>query len=287
MALYRLSEPQPDLVAPVLVVALDGWVDAAGASTAAAAQLAQGGEITATFDGDALFDYRARRPVLDIIDGTLTSLTWPELGVRRARHGGRDLLILTGAEPDYRWRDLAESILDLALRTGVAEWISMGAIPAAVPHTRAVPILATSSKPGLLREEETQGPEGLLRVPSAALSVLELAVSGSGVPTVGFYAQVPHYVGGPYAAATIALLEHAGAHIGVDLPLGSLPDDAAAQRQRLDAAVAEDEDARNYLNRLEQIAGDERIPSGDEIASEIERFLSESGGDGPNPFEGR
>lgn len=284
MALYRLTEPDQPLLAPALVAAFDGWIDATGASTAAATLMAEGGEAVVTFDGDALYDYRARRPVLDIVDGTLSELMWPELTITRTRHGGRDLLVLSGAEPDFRWRELAQGVLDLALRLGVVEWVSLGSIPAAVPHTRPVPILATASKAGLLAEDEQQGPGGLLRVPAAALSAIEFVVSGAGIPAVGFFAQVPHYVSGPYAAATAAILEHAGRHLGVELALGSLPDEAAVQRQRLDELIAQDPESRGYVERLEATMGEERIPSGDELASEIERFLrgqGEGGGQGP------
>lgn len=280
MALYRLAEPGEPLVAPALVAAFDGWIDAAGASTAAATAIGGDGEAMTTFDADALYDYRARRPVLDVIDGTLSELIWPDLTIRRTRVGGRDLLVFSGPEPDFRWNELGTDVLDLCLRLGVVEWVSLGSIPAPVPHTRPVPILATASKAGLLHEDEQQGPEGLLRVPAAALSTLELAVSGSGIPAVGFYAQVPHYVSGPYPAATIGLLEHAGRHLGVDLPLGTLPDEAIAQRQRLDAIVAQDSDSQGYIRRLEESAGEEGIPSGDELASEIERFLRDQGGEG-------
>jgi hypothetical protein len=275
MSLLRVSTI-PDLVAPVLVAAFDGWIDAAGASSAAARHLAEDGEIVASFDDDVLFDYRSRRPVLDVIDGTLTRLMWPEMSLKRARHGGRDLLVLSGPEPDFHWRELGEQIMELAVRLGITEWVSLGAIPAAVAHTRPVPVLATASAPGLLRTDEQQGPQGLLRVPSAALSVIELAVSGAGVPAIGFYAQVPNYVGGPYASATIALLEHLGRHIGVDLPLENLPEDAVDQRGNLDSLVAAQPEAREYLERLEQIPAEE-VPSGDELASEIERFLREQG----------
>lgn len=283
--LYRLQVPSVPLVAPALLAAFDGWIDAAGASTAAAAHIAQGADRLASFEGDLLYDYRSRRPVLDVVDGTLTELNWYELAIDRIRAGGRDVLILHGPEPDFRWQELGRDVVDLSLRLGVVEWVSVGAIPAAVPHTRAVPVLGTASKAGLLHDDVQQGPEGLLRVPAAALSVVELAVAGSGIPAVGFYAQVPHYVGGPYAPATIALVEHVGGHLGVDLPLGSLPDEAAAQRTRIDAAVQGDDDAREYLERLEQLpAGGERIPSGDELASEIERFLrGEAGGSTEDP----
>jgi hypothetical protein len=195
VALIRFHDPG-DLVAPTLVAALDGWIDAGGASTTAAERLAGSGETIATFDGDVLFDYRARRPTLEIVDGRLAELTWPELSVKRTRIEERDLLVLSGAEPDYRWQELSEAVVEFVRRLDVAEWISLGAIPAAVPHTRPVPILGTESTRGLLRSQVRPGPDGLLRVPAATLSVLELAVSQAGIPSVGYFGQVPHRSGG-------------------------------------------------------------------------------------------
>ena len=113
-------------------------------------------------------------------------------------------------------------------------------------------------------------------MPSAALSSIELAVSGSGVPAVGFFAQVPHYVGGPWAPATIALIEHLGRHLQIDLTVGGLGEDAIAQRARVDALMEEQDDAREYLERLEGLPGEGGMPSGDDLASEIERFLREN-----------
>ena len=271
MPLLRIGELPDDLVAPVLVVAFDGWVDAAGASSAAAEFLADGGRPVATFDDDALFDYRSRRPTLDIIDGTLHRLMWPALQIHHRSIGGRDVLILHGPEPDFRWKELGDAVGEFCLRAGVVQWVSLGAIPAAVPHTRPVPILANASRDGLLHETETKGPPGLLRVPSAALSAIELPVSET-IPAVGFYAQVPHYIGGPYAAASVSLLRHLARHLGVEIDLAPLTEEADEQRQRLDAAVAGDEDVRDILTRLEQ-TDDEELPSGDELAAEIERFL--------------
>ncbi len=287
MPLHRVREPKEPLAAPAIVAAFDGWIDAGGASTAATAHIAGEAEPIVTFGSDLLYDYRSRRPVLDIVDGTLTDLTWPELAIKRVRLGARDVLVLAGPEPDFRWRELGDDVLDAAMRLGVVEWVSLGAIPAAVPHTRPVPILATASKPGLLHEDEQQGPEGLLRVPAAALSTIEHRVAGAGIPTVGFYAQVPHYVGGSYPAATIAILEHAARHLGVEVPLQGLTEEAMAQRERLDEAVAADEDSRTYVARLESVVDNEELPTGDELVGEIERFLQQrDGGAGGGPGQG-
>jgi hypothetical protein len=105
---------------------------------------------------------------------------------------------------------------------------------------------------------------------------MEVVVSGSGIPAVGFYAQVPHYVGGPYAAATLALLRHLSRHLRIELPLDALNEDAMTQRERLDAAVAGDDDVRAILLQLES-ASEEEIPSGDDLAAEIERYLRNEG----------
>ncbi len=264
--------------APRLVAAFDGWVDAGAAATRAASRLSDGGTVVASFNADVLFDYRARRPTLDIIDGRLTKLTWPELVLHHTRIDGRDVLVLTGAEPDFRWQEFADAILELVDRLGVAEWISLGAIPAAVPHTRAVPILGTASAPDLLKGDIQPGPVGLLRVPAAALSVLELRLSRAGTPAVGYFAQVPHYVSGPYPAATLALLRALERHLEVAIPIGPIEDEASRMRASLDAAAAADESTRAYVERLESMVDEARLPSGGELISEIERFLRERGG---------
>jgi len=276
VTILRVTDRSP-LDSPVLIAAFDSWVDAGSASTTAAKLLAEEAPVVATFDPDELFDYRARRPTLEIVDGRPSSLAWPELAVRRARIGERDILVLAGPEPDYRWRELAVDAVELTRQLGVAEWISLGAIPAAVPHTRPVPVLGTESRPGLLRGEVRPGPAGLLRVPSAAISVLDIAVSEAGVPAVGYFAQVPHYVSGAYPAAALALLNAVARHIGVEPPLGGLVAEAQQLRTRLDTAATLDETTREYVKRLEAMADEERLPSGDELISEIERFLRDQG----------
>jgi hypothetical protein len=280
MPLYRLNGPPPSLDEPILIAALDGWVDAGSAATAAVALLAGDAVTVATFDADELFDYRSRRPTLEIRDGRLSSLAWPEVVLRHARFGTRDLLLLSGAEPDDRWHRLADAVVDLLGRLSVRGWISLGAIPAAVPHTRPVPILGTESRPGLLRGGVTAGPTGLLKVPAAALSMLEMAAANAGVPAVGYYAQIPHYVTGPYAPATVQLLRSLERHLDVELPHGDLADEARQLRSRLDTAATADETTRMYVARLEAMVDESRLPEGDDLISEIERFLRERSGDG-------
>jgi hypothetical protein len=280
VTLYKLRRQLPDLDAPTVVVALDGWVDAGSAATAAAAELAQGGRVVATFDPDAIFDYRARRPSLEIVHGRPRTLVWPELTLRATKVGDRDVLVFTGAEPDYRWRELQVDVAQLALKLGVGEWISLGAIPAAVPHTRPVPILGTESRAGLLKGGVVPGPAGILRVPSAAISIFDIAVAKAGIPAVGYFAQTPHYVSGEYPQASVELLRALGRHLDAELDVGRLPEEARLMRVRLDNAAAREETTKSYVERLEALVDEARLPSGDDLISEIEQFLREGGQQG-------
>lgn len=280
VTLYRLRE-SVELIAPTVVVAFDGWVDAGGAATAVAELLAtEEGQLLATFDSDVLFDYRARRPTLEILDGRPAELTWPAVTLHRARLEDHDTLILSGHEPDFRWQELAGDLVELAHRFGVAEWISLGAIPAAVPHTRPVTLMGTESTPGLLRGAVQPGPTGLLRVPSAAISAIDIAVAQAGIPTLGYFAQVPHYVSGAYPAASLALLQALSRHLGTEPAAVALRREARQLRSRLDAATAADDDTKAYVEKLEAMVDESRLPSGDDLISDIERFLRDRGTEG-------
>ena len=269
--IYTIEE-EPVLKSPVMVSALAGWVDAGGVGTGAAAHLAGEGGVLVRFDPDVLFDYRSQRPILDIVDGSMKRTVWPEVVVRHSVAGDRDLLLLTGLEPDLAWSAFSASVAELAVRFDVAQLITFGSVPAAVPHTLPPPILTTASDPDLL-VGDVRPPEGLLRVPAAAVSIVDQRVAKSGIPTVGFFAQVPHYVTGSYPPGVLALVKRLGTHLGLDLPLALLEEEARVHREQLDEVVAEQPEAREHITALETMQADQPTVSGEELASEIERYL--------------
>jgi predicted ATP-grasp superfamily ATP-dependent carboligase len=195
----------------------------------------------------------------------------------------RDLYVLTGPEPDRAWKEFAGDVLELALRIGIIEHVSLGAIPAAVPHTALTPVMMTASSAELVRGTEPIA--GLLRVPAAAVSLIEWTVAENGIPAVGFWAQVPHYAS-PFAAGAIALLRRLEDHLTVTIGAGALEDEAASQRAALQNIFTNHPEATEYLERLEGIVGEQEVPPGENIAEEVERFLRNQrrGGSGPNPF---
>lgn len=283
MPLFELVNEPSDVRAPALIVSFEDWVDAGAAGSTAARHIGEGGELIATFDTDAIFDYRSHRPVLDIVDGMPKSFEFPKLTLTRRRFPERDLFVLTGPEPDSRWKEFASDVGELAVRIGIIEHVSVGAIPSAVPHTAPTPVMMTASSEEQLKGSTTT--EGLLRVPAAAVSLIEWTLAESGIPTVGFWAQVPHYAV-PYAAGAIALIRRVETHLSVTIGAGALEEQAAGQRQGLQELFSGNPEASAYLERLESLVGDEPIPAAENIGEEVERFLRNQrrGEGGLNPF---
>lgn len=276
--MYELLD-EVDLTAPALIAAFDGWVSAGAAGTATADHIGAEGEAIARFDPDELYDYRVNRPSQQFIDGISGEVRWPDAVVRHRNVDGRDLLVLTGPEPNWKWRAFASSVADLAAKLGVVEMVSLGGIPWAAPHTRPTIVVTTSSRPDLLGDDANH-PKGVLEVPASVVSALAHVLADRGIPTVGLWARVPHYVGGVYHPAVVTLVERLSRHLGVRIPLGSLVDDAAAQRKNLDDAVDEQEGVAEVVEQLEDLYDAQgEVASGEEIAAEIERFLIDAADD--------
>jgi predicted ATP-grasp superfamily ATP-dependent carboligase len=273
VTLYEIDDLD-DLVAPVLIVAFEGWISAGSAGTAAADHLAGDGRVVARFDSDELIDYRANRPTVDIMEGVITDVGWPDITIRRQTIDGRDLLLLTGPEPDRLWKQMAAEIAELVGSLGVVEQITLGGIPWAAPHTRPTALIMTASRSELL-DPEIGHAEGLIRVPGAAANIIAFQLMDRGIPVVGFFARVPHYVAGTYYPAVVALVDRVATHLGIAVPAGSVVDEAAEQRQRLDELLEDQPQAAAIVRRLEDLADSSGDVSGTELAAEIERYLEQ------------
>ena len=274
----------PDLNEPVLVIALEGWIDAGlGASNAIGTMLDTiYTEVLATFDTEYFIDQRARRPIARIIDGVTTELTWPEIQLRFGRDGdGADILFLVGPEPDFHWSDFVDVVTDAAGRFDVRLVVGLGAFPAPTPHTRPVRIIGTApaTSANLLTRVGTVS--GELEVPAGISSALELGFSEVDMEIVTLWARVPHYVASmPYPQASAALIDGLASIAGLTLDAGSLRASAEEARQRVDDLITNNPDHTTMVAQLEEAAdevegvslGDE-LPSGDELAAELEKFL--------------
>ena len=290
---HRFLADVPPLEDPVLVVMMTGWIDASGAAAAAMVTLEK--ETSATtlvaFDDDTYIDYRARRPTLELRDGVSTRLVWatPELKVGRDLNG-RDVLLLTGPEPDMAWHRFATTVADLAEGFAVVKMAALGAYPFAAPHTRAPHLSITSPSVDVIAGLPFR--TSSVDVPAGMAAALEHSVADRGIPALGLWSQVPHYVATmSYPAASVALLEGLTTATGIAIDAAELRREAVLQRERLDQLVEGNEEHEAMVAQFERLYdaseqpgsppppddGGLELRTGEEIAGEIERFLRDQG----------
>lgn len=273
---------------PALILGLEGWFDAGVAAAGAVAALleAVATEVIAEFDVDVLLDHRARRPTVRIEDGMNTGLRWPELVLRAGKDAaGHDVLFLVGPEPDHEWRSFAADVVALARELGVRIVVGLGAFPAPAPHTRPVRLAATATTPELAAQVGFV--PGSIELPAGVQATLERRFADAGIPAVGVWARVPHYIATmPYPAASAALVDMVTTVAGLDLAVPALDEAVAVARERIDELVAQNPDHQAMVANLEAQVDAEAVPpplnfddlpTGDEIAAELQRFLRDQG----------
>ena len=273
----RWLAPRPALNEPVLVVTLDGWIDAAGA--AATAFRAIHSEIEASpiaeFDDDVYVDFRARRPTMELRDGLNRYLEWERITLAVGRdRTGRDLLMLGGPEPDMAWHRFSRVVGAVAAELGVRTMVHFGAYPYAVPHTRPTLVSVTSPSQDVL----TKVPflRSSIDVPAGVAAVLEHELHAIGIESLGIWAQVPHYATSlDFPAASAALLDGLQTATGVHIDAPKLRSEVVEHGRRLDQLIAGNDEHARMVAQLETLYDeiDQQLPSGDELAAEVEAFL--------------
>ncbi len=265
-------EKWPRLRDPVLVVAITGWVDAGEAGELTASTLVtqlEGARQFGRYALDDLVDLQQTRPIVELVEGTTRRVTWPQLDLT-AGHAGRDVVVITGPEPSLRWPSFTRELVDAATRLGVVEAFTLGGMPAMVSHRRPVPVLATATAHSVAQEigatrTDYEGPTGVQ-------TVLQVALGEQGIPTVGLWAQVPHYVAGnPSPPAVRALLERLREYGGLQVELGDLDDEIGTYTEKVEEGLSDRPDVADLVSAIEEETVED--VSGDDIAAEIEQFL--------------
>ncbi len=267
-----------------MILAFGGWSDAGEASTGVITHLLSSmesngtsrGELIAEINSEDYYDYQVNRPLILINESSVRSLTWPGLQVFALPYpeGERDFLLVRGVEPSMRWRSFAEELLDFADDCEVSTVISIGAMLADTPHTRAIPVSGTGAHPDIAAKlgmeiSRYEGPTGIL------------AVIGEGcvrrdIDAIALWAAIPHYANGaPSPKATLALINALEDFLSISLPLASLPREATEWEEAVNQMVSEDSDIEEYIKSLEESKDQSDISAdnGEELAREVERFL--------------
>ncbi len=262
----------------VLLAAFEGWNDAGSAATHALEHLHEvwAAEQVDELDPEEYHDFQVNRPhVSTAADGT-REITWPTtaIALATAPRSGRRVVIVHGIEPSMRWRRYSTELLAIAEGLGVRHVVTIGALLADVPHTRPIPVTATCEEAALrerlgLERSTYEGPTGIV-------GVLAHEAQQRGLSSVSLWAAVPHYVAHPPSPkATLALLHRVEEMLGEPVPMGELPDDAAAWQHGVDELAGEDGEIGEYVRQLEEAKDTAELPeaSGEAIAQEFERYL--------------
>ena len=283
---------------PVLIHNLDGFLDAGNAAAIATRALLDQstGRVVASFDIDAFYDYRARRPPMTFSESRYEDYEPPRLVVRLNQDSlGTPYLLMHGPEPDTHWEAFALAVRAVVEKLRVRLTVSMGAVPMAVPHTRPVMLTNHATRPDLLLHENIW--KGQIRIPASAQSLLELRLGGWGHPAMGFVAHIPHYVAQfDYPSAAATMLESVEVVTGLQWELADVEAAGEAKMVEIAAQIDDSEEVRDVVLGLEQqydafhrpdgegdalpLAEERDLPTGEELGAEFERFLA--GLDRPN-----
>jgi proteasome assembly chaperone (PAC2) family protein len=282
---YVKLDWMPELERPVLIAGFTGWNDAAEAASLAVGTLNDRWEAQrfGAFDADEFLDYQSTRPHIMLSDGVTRTIEWPENALSATAPSlealaGRGAVLLSGPEPNFRWRSFCDAVAETAKDLGAEMVVTMGALLADVPHSRPVSVAANSQDPVLvenlsLSASRYEGPTGIT-------GVLHRVCAEAGLPSVSFWASVPHYLPAvPSAPAALALLQNLSVLLKMDVDTSDLEESASSYQEQVSVAVSQDSDLSSYVQMLEerfdaQVEGGERnLPTGDELAQELEGFL--------------
>src|SRR5689334_22070600 len=239
---------EPPTNVPTLVVAFGGWVDAGEAATGALRSLVRQLAATplATIDPEAFVDFTTIRPVVRLSAAGERTIRWPRIALWtwQPPDSGAGLLLFRGVEPQQRWRTYTTLLLDVAARCGVQRIVSLGAVLAAVPHTRPPRVTGNSTDPAWQARVEACGirtRRSRYEGPTGIATVVADAATRRGLPTLTLRGQAPHYLGGATNPAVSRALLTALADL-LDLELDVAPFETAVRafRTQCDQAVAKD-----------------------------------------------
>ncbi len=280
---------EAELGRPVLVEALDGFVDAGSGRRLAREHLlnALDSELLVSFDVDQLLDYRARRPEMTFTTDHWAGYAAPQLAI----HLVRDLdqvpfLLLHGPEPDTQWERFIAAVQLLVAEFEVRLVVGLTAIPMAVPHTRPMTVIAHGTPAELVADYPKWLPT--VQVPASVGNLLEYRLGEVGTPACGFAAAVPYYLANlDYPGAAHTLLSSVASAAALSLPTEALAHAAEVVRGDVDRQITESEEVTTLVQRLEQqyddltttrggslLADGVRLPTADELGAEFERYLS-------------
>ena len=274
-----------------MLIAFSGWNDAAEAATGAAShilgawtdaehaindQVGVVPELIADIDPEEFYDFQVNRPLVDIDESQIRSLTWPGTQIfgLATPNFDFDFIIVRGVEPSMKWKTFTHDLLDLADDLEVQTIITLGSMLADAPHSRPITVTGSGAHPEIAKRlgVEVSRYEG----PTGILGVIADACLRRGLDAISLWAAIPHYASNsPRPKATLALINALEDFLEISLPQGELHADSLEWESEVDELAREDSDVAEYVKALEESKDSALLSdvSGEDLARELERFL--------------
>lgn len=267
---------RPVLSDPVAILAFEGWGDAGESASQAAESLLEtlDGELIAVIDPEEHFDFQVRRPMVEVDQAGIRSISWPRNEIHLLRSPERDIVLIIGEEPHYRWKAFTAELVEALETLGVQRAVTMGAFIGQVAHTLPVPLVGSATKPDTLTLHGLlpSGYEG----PTGIVGVLNHALGNAGIDVISVWAAVPHYLSNQdYPPATEALAVKAAELAGFSMEVGELATASRNFLSTVEEALEGNSDLQRYVEKLEEEA-DVDSEHGFRLVEEIEDFLRDN-----------
>lgn len=276
----------PSLRSPSLLLAFAGWNDASSSATSAASHIVEemDGQEFASIEADPFYNFQDLRPQVSLDEAGRRQISWPSntFYACETPQLSHDVIVFLGVEPHLQWNRFAQLILSVTRQFEVRMVVTIGALLADVYHRNAVRITGSSTNAELasrlgLRPSRYEGPTGIV-------GVLNNLLQENSVPTVSVWANVPHYVNvSPNPKAALALVRRLSEFLSLPFHPSRLEAGAEEFDDKVDRALESNKAVREYVEELRNRSTEEEeeesggLPSGDELARELERFLRERG----------
>jgi len=190
----------PDLTNPVLIAGFDGWGNALNISNGMVAYLIRqlNARHFADLDPDAFYRYDEQRPVVNIEEGNLTTLTPPggSFYAVGTDDDQSDLVILKANEPNLQWFKFVDQLFWLCRKLGVHTIITLGSMYDNVLHTDRI-ISGVASTPEIMSRLSQRRINSIsYRGPSAIHSIIQSEGAKKGFECISLWTHCPYYLQG-------------------------------------------------------------------------------------------
>ena len=262
---------------PLMVVAFEGWNDAGDAATTAVSHVVEefGASPVAEIDPEQFYDFSSTRPIVRLTGEGSRRIDWPtnQFSVATVEGIERDVVVLSGVEPQLKWQTFADQVVSTARELGVELVVTLGALIADVAHSRPITVYGTSHDAALceqlnLEPSTYEGPTGIVGVVHHACEKAELA-------TMSLWVAVPSYIPhAPSPKAALALVERLGEILKIDMNTTGLAEQSGDYERHITELVSDDDDTRAYVTKLEEEYDASMRPENTaELIEELEQFL--------------